>query len=575
MGVCSSAQEKKKKLTNNFNYNYNNTDPNLNINNNFNKKNSLFEKGEHYYLRKTDLNYNNNNKNEEENEYYMNIDLFLSLENIKNIENNYSIKLSICNNKKINQFTYLGETEKSNGNEINFGSNFGVNYFFEKEQILNGEIIENSIIVSNFSITIGQIMGSKGLTKRIPIKNIKNELDLCDLIIEAKKREENNLRNILYFNLSLILEHNNFKPNLRNIFLVIKTYNDGKNYRPIYKSNENNIECNKEFKFNEIKLESNVKEMKLNFEIYDSLDDNLIGNGKILIQELLNNKNNPFSLELDDPINNYKIGTLKINFKMIKKNSFIDYLKGGMQINMEIAIDYTASNGDPQKPISHHYINGHFPNNYENAITNCCSIVSCYDEDQKFPVYGFGGIPPNNSNQVSHCFNINFENNPDIDGLENIIPIYKKSLEKVILSGPTYFCPVIQNVYDKIKNNKNEPDFINHYFILMILTDGLIHDMKKTIDILVDCAYIPLSVIIIGIGDADFTNMNILDGDENLLVNSKNETTKRDLVQFVEYNKFKDFLSNGKNNDLTEEVLKEIPRQVEEYYELMNDFKFG
>jgi hypothetical protein len=289
MGVCSSAQEKKKKLTNNFENNYINTDPNLNINNNFNKKNSLFEKGEHYYLRKTDLNYNNK-KNEEENEYYMNIDLFLSLENIKNIENNYSIKLSICNNKKINQFTYLGETEKSNGNEINFGSNFGVNYFFEKEQILNGEIIENSIIVSNFSITIGQIMGSKGLTKRIPIKNIKNESDLCDLIIEAKKREENNLRNILYFNLSLILEHNNFKPNLRNIFLVIKTYNDGKNYRPIYKSNENNIECNKEFKFNEIKLESNVKEMKLNFEIYDSLDDALIGNGKILIQELLNNK---------------------------------------------------------------------------------------------------------------------------------------------------------------------------------------------------------------------------------------------------------------------------------------------
>ena len=108
--------------------------------------------------------------------------------------------------------------------------------------------------------------------------------------------------------------------------------------------------------------------MKLNFEIYDSLDDALIGNGIILIKELLNNKNNPFSLELDDPINNYQIGTLKINLKMIKKNSFIDYLKGGMQINMEIAIDYTASNGDPQKPSSYHYINGHFPNCYENAI---------------------------------------------------------------------------------------------------------------------------------------------------------------------------------------------------------------
>jgi len=242
---------------------------------------------------------------------------------------------------------------------------------------------------------------------------------------------------------------------------------------------------------------------------------------------------------------------------------------------MEIAIDYSSSNGDPKNSSSHHYINGNYPNNYENAITNCCSIVSCYDEDQKFPVYGFGGIPPNNGNEVSQCFNINFQNNPDIDGLENIIPIYKKSLEKIILSGPTYFCPVIKNVYNKIKNNRNHPDYINHYFILMILTDGLIHDMEETIDILVDCAFIPLSVIIIGIGNADFTNMNILDGDEKLLVNSKKETTKRDLVQFVEYNKFKDFLSDdGKNKDLTEEVLKEIPRQVEEYYELMGDFKF-
>ena len=580
MGVCSSAQEKKKKLSNNFKTNNTfTTNSHININNTnniFEKKNSLFEKGEHYYIRKTDLNYNNNNNNEEENEYFMNIDLFLSLEKIENIENNYSIKLSICNNKKINQFTYLGETEKSNGQEIIFGSSFGINYFFEKEQILNGEILANSNIVSNFSITIGQIMGSKGLTKRISIKNIKNESFLGDLVIEAKKREENDLRYILFFNLSLILERNNFKPNLRNIFFVIKAYNDGKNWRPIYKSGENNIECNKEFKYKEIKIESNVKEMKINFEIYDSFDEVLIGNGIILINDLLNNqKNIPFSLELDDPINNYQIGTMKINFKMMKKNSFVDYLKAGMQINMEIAIDYTSSNGDPQNSSSHHYINGNFPNNYENAITNCCSIVSCYDEDQKFPVYGFGGIPPNNSNEVSHCFNINLEDNPDIDGLENIIPIYKKSLKKVILSGPTYFCPVIKSVYNKIKNNKNQPDYINHYFILMILTDGLIHDMKETIDILVDCAYIPLSVIIIGIGNADFKNMNILDGDETLLVNSKNETTKRDLVQFVEYNKFKDFLTDGKNKDLTEEVLKEIPRQVEEYYELMGDFNFG
>lgn len=37
--------------------------------------------------------------------------------------------------------------------------------------------------------------------------------------------------------------------------------------------------------------------------------------------------------------------------------------------------------------------------------------------------------------------------------------------------------------------------------------------MKETINSLVNASALPLSVIIIGIGNADFKNMNILDGD--------------------------------------------------------------
>ena len=60
-----------------------------------------------------------------------------------------------------------------------------------------------------------------------------------------------------------------------------------------------------------------------------------------------------------------------------------------------------------------------------------------------------------------------------------------------------------------------------------------------------------------------------LDGDEEPLTDNNGRVTKRDLVQFVEYEKFK--LKKG-NEELSEEVLKEIPRQVEEYYALTNNF---
>ena len=68
------------------------------------------------------------------------------------------------------------------------------------------------------------------------------------------------------------------------------------------------------------------------------------------------------------------------------------------------------------------------------------------------------------------------------------------------------------------------------YHILLILTDGEIHDMPKTKDLIVECSNYPLSIIIVGIGNADFSNMRELDGDEVVLRNSRGDQAKRDIV---------------------------------------------
>ena len=72
----------------------------------------------------------------------------------------------------------------------------------------------------------------------------------------------------------------------------------------------------------------------------------------------------------------------------------------------------------------------------------------------------------------------------------------------------------------------------------MILTDGLIDDIDYTINALVEASFLPISIIIIGIGKADFTNMNVLDADENPLINDKGVKAVRDLVQFVPFEKY-------------------------------------
>ena len=175
-------------------------------------------------------------------------------------------------------------------------------------------------------------------------------------------------------------------------------------------------------------------------------------------------------------------------------------------------------------------------------------------------MYGYGALL-GNSQKANHCFSINFQDNSNLNSIEDVLKEYRNAIRLVRLYGPTFFAPMIRKTIEHRDLQKNE----NVYFILMILTDGIINDMKDTIDALVDASFLPISIIIIGIGNADFSNMDVLDADVNPLYNSSNVKTARDIVQFVPFNKFK---NDGKK--LAEEVLKEIPRQIEGYLRMYN-----
>lgn len=51
------------------------------------------------------------------------------------------------------------------------------------------------------------------------------------------------------------------------------------------------------------------------------------------------------------------------------------------------------------------------------------------------------------------------------------------------------------------------------YNILLMITDGVINDMQQTIDEVVRGSQLPLSIIIVGVGQADFDSMEKLDAD--------------------------------------------------------------
>lgn len=112
-------------------------------------------------------------------------------------------------------------------------------------------------------------------------------------------------------------------------------------------------------------------------------------------------------------------------------------------------------------------------------------------------------------------------------GLPDVLNMYRSSLQYVELSGPTYFNPILQEVVKVCQVCKQQGSGV--YTILLILTDGEIHDMKQVIDTIILASALPLSIIIIGVGNESFTNMEVLDGDKGLK-NSQGQKAVRDIV---------------------------------------------
>jgi len=280
----------------------------------------------------------------------------------------------------------------------------------------------------------------------------------------------------------------------------------------------------------------------------------LIGSDTQNLQNILENVNAPIMLQTDK---GKRAGEIRFPMlQLVRKPTFFDYLRSGLQLNLITAIDFTASNRNPTDPRSLHYIVPNQFNQYESCIFSVGSIVCPYDTDQLFPIFGFGGKV---NGTVSHCFPLTFNpSNPNVQGLNGILGAYRESLSRVVLSGPTLFAPVISAATQVANASFAES---HTYTILMILTDGVINDFQDTADAIVEATDCPLSIIIVGVGDADFSTMNRLDADDVPLKSRSGKTMKRDIVQFVPFNKFAQRSGVG----LSTEVLAEIPRQVDQY----------
>ena len=457
---------------------------------------------------------------------------------IGNVETNhrYQIKAKLLENKYSDFFTT--ETVNSHNNVIIFNSCYICDYFFEKRQNLHIILFKDSKEEGNIQLPLGQIIGSHGSNYKVQIGRVSYITISAEGINDSKSYVEIKFKSqqISFIDFS--------KPSNKISYLITS------NERKIYESES--ISSSGIFK--SITIPTSLIEKGFTISFLDSRQKTIAYKNES-IQSFIQ-PNNGIYIGLN--VNGKGLNIINES-KITRKVSFIEYIKNGVTIQLNIGIDFTSSNKNPNDPSSLHFLGGN-ENDYEQAIRACGIIVAYYDYNQSFPVYGFGAVIKG-QNKPNMCFNINFKQNPEIYTIDNVIKEYRNCFQKIILAGPTKFCPIIRTVIEKIKIENNPLK----YHILLILTDGIILDMQDTIDALVEGSILPLSVIIIGIGNDHFQEMKVLDGDDVPLVSSKGIKRMRDLVQFVPFNKYR-----YNPNILAEQVFEEIPRQIIEYYTMNN-----
>uniref|UniRef100_A0A0N5CFH4 C2 domain-containing protein n=1 Tax=Strongyloides papillosus TaxID=174720 RepID=A0A0N5CFH4_STREA len=291
--------------------------------------------------------------------------------------------------------------------------------------------------------------------------------------------------------------------------------------------------------------------------------DSLIGSFVTTFFQLVQGQALKFSL---NSITGAKLNDMVVDvveFKPYELTSFTDLLlKEKLRIHCTIGIDFTAFNGPIEDPYScHHYQDGE-TNEYQKILENIFEDLSNCDLSRKVCVFGFGGRNKK-SQMTSHLSPLECEETkkPYFVRFNSLVNSYKKFLNENALSIPCDFSDIIHQVKGMAKASKKNLRNEKIYFLLVILTRGCVKNTKKIVDAIVGCSTLPLSIVVVPIGniknpftsiqDTIFTNIflpQLKDSDNNPLL--------REVITLINPS-----LSN--NCQLSQYIMQHIPRHAE------------
>mmetsp|Transcript_25825 Transcript_25825/g.40429 ORF Transcript_25825/g.40429 Transcript_25825/m.40429 type:complete len:564 (-) Transcript_25825:61-1752(-) len=469
-------------------------------------------------------------------------------------------------------FVEIGRTEwLKNEKNPDFTTKIDCDYFFEKKQFLEFMVVDvddpkkidnkTTDFIGKVHCKVAEILGSKKQTMTRKLEGTKEGKNVGSISVfaeELKGRKTDVLKIQMKGN-KLANKDGMFGKS--DPYLIFRRKQENGEMIQVLRSKtiDNNLDPDwEELLLNLTQFCLGNLDAPIVIECWDEdsmSKDDMIGTVETTTRALLNKE----KLQLKDykEGRNLDPGYLTVTASAIVRiPTFLDYVCGGCEMSLSVAVDFTASNKDPSDPTSLHHVdpNGNW-NEYQKAIIAVGEILLDYDHDKKCAALGYGAILPNKE-EASHCFALNGNaQNPEVEGVQGLLDAYASSLKNVKLYGPTNFKDIIERNEMLAREQSKE-----HYHVMLIITDGAITDLRQTIGAIVSASTLPMSIVIVGVGEDDFSEMKQLDGDDGVLEDDNGKKIARDTVQFVKFREFQ-----GNPAALARAVLHELPPQLLQY----------
>lgn len=474
----------------------------------------------------------------------------------------------------------IGKTEVVRGNNSpKFDNSFRLNFNFEEEQSYLVRIYDEDLqyntdlrehdYLGGVVFTLGQLMGCPGSTLACGLGNGSGRSQLFIM-----GREITEAREVVSLRFSA-QDLPNFEQSLDKndpYFKIERLEEDGITWETVFKSEvimDNECPtwalvrlpipqlCHGDM-FNQIRLTL--------FDWNKFQDDNQLGFVATTVRNLVHGSEHGIPVfnvwrehkKLFRGSKQRKAGTLKVLKAHIEEiPSMLQYISGGMEIDLTIAVDCSLNNGARTEDTQGlHTRSNQYLNDYQAAIDKVGIIMESYSKDKIFNIWGFGAAFNGDEKPI-----FPLGSGAGVGAL-GLLELYNEFFGDEPTHEPGEV-PILKPTIIKAMYRAIEQSHVRHsYSVLCILTAGNVLDMQKTVDCLCTAAEdAPLSVIIIGVGEGDFSTFKgLFEEGSAKLQHSNGVPISRDIASFASFFDFNDSCS-----EVVAKALAQMPEQFVQY----------